>query len=68
MTQYRITSRASVDHGVWSGVTPTHALYQMHRDAGYTCGYSAVTDEILWPSASEKKVCGDVNDWLITLV
>jgi len=35
LRQWRVTSSAGVDLGVWSGATPADALDAMARDAGY---------------------------------
>ena len=66
-SNFRITSRAGVDHGVYAGATEAHALAAMHRDAGYDV---SVDDEgrLIFASDDDRALCGDGEVWEITLV
>ncbi len=64
MKSYTITSRASVDMGIYQGETPAHALAALHRDAGYQVSVDE-HDELVFKDDEEREICGDVDDWII---
>lgn len=61
--QYRITSRAGKDYGLYSGTNPTQALAALHRAAGYRV--SAVDDQLQFPDEETRRICGDIKDWIV---
>lgn len=66
--QYRITSKARADHGVWEGATPAAALLAMHRAAGYNANDVDIDldGKSLWFRDLEtEQMCGDVDAWTI---
>ena len=64
--KYQITSKASVDMGIFDGESPEEALLSMHRDA--RCGPAVVRIEdgrLVFGSDEDRELCGDVEDWII---
>jgi len=63
MKRYRIYSEAGVDHGTWQGHDAAEALAAMHREAGYDV--YADKGRLVFQHAADRKVCGDVEDWIV---
>jgi len=60
--QYRIYSKAGVDHGVYEAHSADHAFVRMCQEAGY---YVTIDDAgtITYPDSDTRDLCGLPSAW-----
>ena len=70
MDTFSIYSRQGANLGIWDAVSETHAVYQMHVDAGYghVVRYDDMRDRMFFANDEYADLCGDVTNFDIERV
>lgn len=64
--EYRISSKAGADFGIWEGDSPAQALLALHRDAEYGPDIVWLEDDaFVFATEEDRELIGGLSSWTV---
>ncbi len=62
---YQIWSKAGAYYGTWEADSPSEALLQLHREAGYSESVVRLNahGRLNFATSEDRRLFGDIGDW-----